>query len=195
MNELTIKYILFLTTLILTSYWMISNTYSLKDIILNFLKPRGFIVLLFESLLLLQIAGIIKITLPSSVFDAWLQIVGLLLNIIGVVFAIWARKTMSYNWGQSAQHDINRQKELVTHGPFSISRNPIYVGLITFFFGFELALRSYLLFLTLVLIYLVYKAVLIEEKLLQRHFGKSYSEYKKKTPRFLPFLPFGHWPI
>lgn len=190
MNDVSIRLFLGCTTIVIALYWTITNTYSLSKTLLNITSLRGLTVKVVEAILILQILDIIHVFLPSTGVDSYIILSGIFIHSIGLTIALWARYTMRNNWGIPAQHDVEKQKELVTHGPFSFSRNPIYVGLIIFFLGFELSLRSYLVFLTPILMYLVYKAVLIEEKLLGKHFGKKYMEYKKKTPRFLPFLRF-----
>ena len=92
---------------------------------------------------------------------------------------------MSKNWGPPAQHDLKKQKDLVTDGPYSYSRNPIYLGLMLIFTGFQLALNSLLFFLIIPLFFLIRKAVLIEEQLLEDFFKKEYLDYKKNVPRFI----------
>lgn len=94
---------------------------------------------------------------------------------------------MKNNWGIPAQHDIRKQNKLVTVGPFVFSRNPIYVGLFCVFLGSEVALRSVFVILLIPFGIAIYKVILIEEKLLEKYFGKQYLVYKKTVPRFLKF--------
>src|SRR3989339_252026 len=63
------------------------------------------------------------------------------------LFAIWAKLIMGSNWGPPAQHTISRQSILVTSGPFSFSRNPIYLGLLIGMTGYFLTFGSLLILL------------------------------------------------
>ena len=92
---------------------------------------------------------------------------------------------MKASWGVPAEHDIARQNKIIKKGPFSFSRNPIYVGLILVILGYTLALRSYSVLLVLLVAFYFCKAILKEEKILNKHFGKEYLEYKSKVRRFI----------
>ncbi|PJE63589.1 hypothetical protein COU89_02535 [Candidatus Roizmanbacteria bacterium CG10_big_fil_rev_8_21_14_0_10_45_7] len=111
--------------------------------------------------------------------------IGLIIFTAGIVLCIWAKLTMRDSWGIPAQHDIKRQSTLITSGPYRFTRNPIYVGLFMVVFGQALALGSWLFFL----VYLLYMyfgiAIKKEEQLLTKHFGKGYTEYAKRVPRYL----------
>lgn len=135
--------------------------------------------------MLLQILEFIEFRLPYLFQNDFFSFFGIILNIGGLLLAIWSKFTMKTNWGLPAQHDIKKQKKLVISGPYTFSRNPIYLGLIIFFAGFELALNSWLIILTVPLIYLIGKTIAVEEKLLLESFGKDYLEYQKKVPRLL----------
>jgi protein-S-isoprenylcysteine O-methyltransferase Ste14 len=92
---------------------------------------------------------------------------------------------MNKYWGIPAKHDDIRQTKLITDGPFSYTRNPIYVCMILLFIGFSIALRSFSILLVPLVVYTIYKTILIEEKLLLKKFGKEYETYMAKVPRFI----------
>jgi protein-S-isoprenylcysteine O-methyltransferase Ste14 len=110
---------------------------------------------------------------------------GLIIYFAGIAFAIWGRLSLDASWGVPAQHTIEEQKELVTHGAFQYSRNPIYVGILVMFFGFELALGSWLILLVIPFYFYVQGLILSEEALLKRHFGKKWEEYAERVGRFM----------
>lgn len=122
---------------------------------------------------------------PSSANNNTFVTSGLVLFFTGMYLAIWAKITMSKNWGLPAQHDSKRQSQLVTTGPFGFTRNPIYLGNLLLAVGFSLALQSYSLFLIPVFYYAILKTVLVEEKLLKKIFGSQYESYMRKVPRFI----------
>ncbi|MEI6327489.1 MAG: isoprenylcysteine carboxylmethyltransferase family protein [Candidatus Roizmanbacteria bacterium] len=117
--------------------------------------------------------------------DVPVRSLGLTLFTVGVFLAVWAKYTMQNRWGIPGQHDAKSQNELVTSGPFSYTRNPIYVGAILMNFGIAIALKSAFVFIIFVIYNYFYTQVLIEEKLLKKIFGKSFVEYCKKVPRFI----------
>lgn len=187
MDEWVIKSLLFFIGFIVTMVWLLGNRYSLRERI-NFLKKRHTIVAtLFEAFCIYQLFGPPFFPLPQGFYSHFFQFLGVVIFTVGASLAIWARRTMGKSWGMPAQHDITVQKKLIKSGPFAFSRNPIYLGLIFMFIGFELALGSYLLLLTLPLSILMYRSVLTEEKLLEKHFGREYQQYKRRVPRFLLF--------
>lgn len=142
----------------------------------------------YSILLFVMVAQLFSGFLLPIDFGTWnraIVIIGLTIYEIGIAIAVWAKLTMRSNWGYPAQHDIERQKELVTNGPFRFSRNPIYIGLILMILGFGMATRSYLLLIVVPLFFFFNTVIAQEEKLLEKHFGKPYSEYKKRVRRFL----------
>ncbi len=78
--------------------------------------------------------------------------------------------------------------ELVTEGPYSISRNPLYVfsciGLVGV--GFSTETLTYPL-LFLVIFGLYYPGIMArEERRLEELFGESFRQYRQRVPRFWP---------
>jgi protein-S-isoprenylcysteine O-methyltransferase Ste14 len=76
--------------------------------------------------------------------------------------------------------------QLVTTGPYSVSRNPQIVGAIAFLFGAALLGRSTGALAAAV----VYAGVAVlwirlEERVLERQYGPAYVEYRQRVPRFL----------
>lgn len=118
-------------------------------------------------------------------YEDVVTIVGILITMIGSLFASWARIYMGKFWAPANTGHKDYQTKLHTEGPFKYSRNPIYAGLLVAAFGFFLALNSYLI-ITVGLIYWYFnKSIQTEEPLLEKHFGESYQNYKKQTPKLL----------
>lgn len=76
---------------------------------------------------------------------------------------------------------------LVTNGPFSFTRNPIYFGNTLLMIGIGLASGSlWFIILALVAVFATNKlAIEREEKHLQARFGKKYIDYTKKVRRWI----------
>jgi protein-S-isoprenylcysteine O-methyltransferase Ste14 len=79
---------------------------------------------------------------------------------------------------------------LCTGGLYSLSRNPIQLGVNLTWAGWALSLPSAVMLLVLVL-YLVHKhsRILMEEAHLERSFGSPYREYRHAVGRYWPALP------
>lgn len=75
---------------------------------------------------------------------------------------------------------------LVTRGPYSISRNPLYLSWVCGAVGMGFALHSILLAILLgIIIFLIYnRAILLEEDRLSTRFPEEWSEYARRTPRW-----------
>ena len=107
--------------------------------------------------------------------------------IICCISLIWFAVTLKV-FGKSFRVgiDMNTAEKLIVNGPFSISRNPIYLGFITFFIGFFISYPNILssVFLVIFLL-LVHRQILREEKFLKKQYGIEYEEYSKKVRRYI----------
>ena len=82
--------------------------------------------------------------------------------------------------------DEKTNDKLITKGTFSISRNPIFTAFIAFFLGVFLTYSNLitLIFLLLLMI-IVHKQIINEEKFLKNHYGKEYEDYCKRVRRYI----------
>ena len=78
--------------------------------------------------------------------------------------------------------------QLVTHGPYSLVRNPLYVFNFIGAIGFGLAIENPALALLLALLFaMLYPAVAKrEEAHLRDLYGESFDRYRASTPRWIP---------
>jgi protein-S-isoprenylcysteine O-methyltransferase Ste14 len=78
-------------------------------------------------------------------------------------------------------------KHLVQNGPFSISRNPIYLGNTLVMIGVGLAAgMAWFIILAIVASFLTQKlAIEREERHLDLRFGKKYRDYRKRVRRWI----------
>lgn len=110
---------------------------------------------------------------------------------IGIVFRRLAMKTC----GESFSHYINTtdfdNQVLVTHGVYSISRHPSYVGFYLIVIGLQLLLQNFITLVACVVIlhYFFKKRIAFEEWfLVNRIFGQQYVEYQQRVPVLIPFM-------
>jgi protein-S-isoprenylcysteine O-methyltransferase Ste14 len=81
-----------------------------------------------------------------------------------------------------------KKKELISLGPYSIVRNPLYVFTILGTSGIGLLTGSLLLSLAIaaMTLFVFWRVVLAEEVFLARVFGSSFTEFAVRVPRFWP---------
>jgi protein-S-isoprenylcysteine O-methyltransferase Ste14 len=85
---------------------------------------------------------------------------------------------------------LGLEAELVTEGPFAVSRNPGYLGDLVLIVGYVILTDSRLAGIvgaTAAVWFLL--APFAEEPWLEAHYGDAYRRYKKTHPRFLGPLP------
>jgi protein-S-isoprenylcysteine O-methyltransferase Ste14 len=113
-------------------------------------------------------------------------ILGIALVGSGIVGRLWC-----------AQYIAGRKTaSLITEGPYSVCRNPLYFFSLTGAVGVGLCTESVTLALVIPTIFAVIYPITIlseERTLLQLH-GKSYSDYVSKVPRFFPKWSLFHEP-
>jgi protein-S-isoprenylcysteine O-methyltransferase Ste14 len=78
--------------------------------------------------------------------------------------------------------------ELITTGPYSLVRNPIYLGMFGMLVATGLALTWWPVFLAAIVIFIYGTIIRIrsEEKLLRETFGEKFDEYTRRVPALLP---------
>ena len=118
--------------------------------------------------------------------NPWLQGIGLVIVLLGLALAVWARVYLGHNWGMPMTEKTD--PELVTTGPYSTVRHPIYSGLILAMIGTMVAVSWYWLIAVAVLGgYFVYSAAM-EERYMTGIFPDAYPRYKQATKMLIPFV-------
>jgi protein-S-isoprenylcysteine O-methyltransferase Ste14 len=116
-----------------------------------------------------------------------LRNVGEILYIAGILWIVFAQSHMHKNWRMSI--NVNEKTELITHGLFSYTRNPIYLGAILCNISSFLILPNLLSLAVMISLPLLFKLqVSSEEEYLLRIHGQTYREYCAKTPRWIGIL-------
>lgn len=113
------------------------------------------------------------------------RVIGLAAVCLGCLAGLWALHTLESR--NKARRDSLEPDELVTAGPYRLSRNPLMLGCALAGFGLALALASPVL--TAAYVAAAFAAVgyvtTVEEPLLENRFGAAYREYARRTPRWL----------
>lgn len=112
---------------------------------------------------------------------AWIGIaIGLPLFALGIGLAVLSVLA-------AGDTDIESPKKLITGGPYSLSRNPMYVAWTLMYLGIGLISKSLwiIILLPIVLAFTHFFDVLREERFLEEEFGDEYLLYKRKVRRYL----------
>jgi protein-S-isoprenylcysteine O-methyltransferase Ste14 len=86
--------------------------------------------------------------------------------------------------------EVMDEPKLLTEGILGFTRNPMYLGVLLIYPSFIILSGSILgqLF-WFCIIYAYNKIVDYEDNVIEEKFGEEYREYKKKVPKWLPFIP------
>ena len=114
------------------------------------------------------------------------QIIAILLILLGLILAI-SVSVVHARIGKSSPVPFKSPKKFVAIGPYTFSRNPMYVSMLVVLVGEALLLQApWLLVFTAIIFLLFYLFVKFNEepRMIQR-FGTSFQDYMKKVPRWL----------
>lgn len=113
-----------------------------------------------------------------------IKYVGLAILFISLVWTIITQRDMKNSWRIGV--DTETKTELITTGLFSISRNPIFFGMILSLVGLFLVTPNALTMLFLVLGYvLIQIQIRLEEEFLTKEHEQAYIDYKQKVRRLI----------
>lgn len=111
--------------------------------------------------------------------------VAVLLFVAGATVALWGKRVM-----EAAGTNVNPalpSTAIVTSGPFRLTRNPLYLSMLSLYLGAALATNAAWLLILLVplLAILHFGIVLREERYLEAKFGEPYRVYKTRVRRWI----------
>jgi protein-S-isoprenylcysteine O-methyltransferase Ste14 len=130
--------------------------------------------------------GLVKQPQNLSMFPVQ-SIIGLALFIIGLIIMLVGQTTLWRNYSGTVV--IREDHQLITHGIYRFTRNPMYLGGIMVVTGIPVYAASLYGFLTsLVLIPIILNRIRLEEELLTEEFGDAYRTYKETTSKLIPFV-------
>ncbi|MCZ4318655.1 methyltransferase [Aequorivita viscosa] len=143
-----------------------------KDILFVLLQFAFFVAFVFE-------VGAMRIYFPEIVF--WIGV-----GMLGLGALVTTIVVLQLNIHLSPFPSPLPGSKLIVKGVYKFVRHPIYTGIIMAFIGFAIIADSgYKLLVAILLALLFYFKSVYEENRLMEVFT-NYSEYKKRSGRFLP---------
>lgn len=137
-------------------------------------RNRGWLPVPFLAIPLLAPGGITRTGI----------IIGAVLIVLGEAWRLWGVATA----GTVTRRRSRTVHKLVTHGPFALSRNPLYNGNYLLWMGF-VAISGVWWFLPVATVLFAIEYFFIvryEEGVLESIFGEEYLAFKRRTPRWIP---------
>ncbi len=121
---------------------------------------------------------------PVELDQSWARVLGVLLVLAFCVWNGWALWLMHKH--RTALLPGGSTRVVIDSGPFAVSRNPLYVGLIALYVGLALLWSFWALVLVPVGVALLWwGAVRPEEHYLSATFGAEYDDYRRRVRRWL----------
>ena len=153
-------YIGFIIKMLIILFFFVVFTYSMSEKMYSYLVPISYLQ------------------------TQTLTIIGLALIHIALVWISIAQFQMSNSWRIGI--DEENKTKLVTEGIFSISRNPIFLGMIISVLGLFFIVPNALTFFLTITTYIVIQIqIRLEEEFLQKQHAQDYVNYKLKTKRLI----------
>jgi protein-S-isoprenylcysteine O-methyltransferase Ste14 len=134
----------------------------------------------------LDLTGVIH---PLSAFDSDLgHKVGILLFVSGLAVMFYSQLTMGSSWRVGV--DPNERSVLITQGPFSFVRNPIYSAAAVMSIALILILPNILMICSFVTQFIGIELQVrgVEEPYLLKNHDRQYREYAGRVGRLVPFV-------
>ena len=114
-------------------------------------------------------------------------LLGVVLIAIGEIIRL---RSVSFAGGETRTMNVGASS-ICKSGPYSIVRNPLYIGNVMIYVGFAFVVGSAYVFIisliTLVYFLIQYSLIIsLEEEALEKKFGDEYINYKRLVPSIIP---------
>jgi protein-S-isoprenylcysteine O-methyltransferase Ste14 len=117
----------------------------------------------------------------------WVEILGVCIGALSLGLLVWTHRTLGKYW--TFKLEITPKHKLVTWGPYSRIRHPMYTAFLTLMFATGMIAADWLILVASALnLLVVYKRIISEERMMIDHFGDEYRKYMHRTRRLLPRL-------
>ena len=135
-----------------------------------------------QLLLLFPVPGLRARFLPDA---TGLVVAGIMLEILFLVLAVWARQLLGRNWSGAIAVKLDQQ--LIRSGPYRFVRHPIYSALLGAYASIAVISGELHALLGLLLVCVAYwRKIQLEEQVLNTLFGPVYKEYCSAVRAVIP---------
>jgi protein-S-isoprenylcysteine O-methyltransferase Ste14 len=128
---------------------------------------------------------LIPIKIHSLKVALIIMVSGIVLFAIGALFAAWS--LIIFRKARTTTTPGVSSKKVVQHGPYRISRNPMYVSLVLAYLGEAGFLGQIwpVLVLPFLLFYINNIVIPLEEETLEKDFQQEYRDYRSRVSRWI----------
>ncbi|MFX0183506.1 MAG: methyltransferase [Candidatus Hodarchaeota archaeon] len=155
-------------------------TQKTKAIIALMLAILGYFLVIGLWIIIPQTILVFQIALPF-----WVRWAGVGIAVIAIALTVWIHRVLGRQY--SAKWEIQKNHKLITVGPYSRVRHPMYTTLNLFSLSVSLITANLLLILLAISVAIPFFWIArAEEEILIEQFGEEYLEYMKITGRFFP---------
>jgi protein-S-isoprenylcysteine O-methyltransferase Ste14 len=157
----------------------------------SLLTPIGVVIFGVITTLFVLVALFVDKLLGLSCFlpEAVRVLISIPLMVVGMAVTVWS--AFHFVKAKGTPVPINPPPKVVDTGPYHYTRNPMLTGVFLFLFGVGFSVNSYSLVFIFTPVYIlihVWELKKIEEPELMKRLGDEYTEYRKRTPMFIPNL-------
>lgn len=115
----------------------------------------------------------------------WLRWAGFALGLVSLACWTWTQVELGKHW--SAQLQLREEHHLVTSGPYSRVRHPLYTAMLGWAVGLALVTANWVFVLMVALTVAgMVSRTPKEEQMMIEQFGDEYRQYMRRTGRFFP---------
>jgi protein-S-isoprenylcysteine O-methyltransferase Ste14 len=117
----------------------------------------------------------------------WVRVPGLVVLVASTVFTLWARFSLGTMWSLAPK--VKGDRRLRTHGPYAVTRHPIYTGLLGMMLGATLlsGIGQWIVLVPVGVVLFEIK-IRMEERLMVATFPDEYHRYRRRVPQLVPGL-------
>jgi protein-S-isoprenylcysteine O-methyltransferase Ste14 len=118
----------------------------------------------------------------------WRELVSILLFVLASLLSWSSSRALAGQLRADAALGVDHH--LVRSGPYHLVRNPIYLSMLLVICAIGVVATPWPIFLAAIAVFVIGTEIRVrtEEKLLASHFGEEFTNYKRSTPAYIPFL-------
>lgn len=134
----------------------------------------------------LLLARLLQTVIPLPFLPVGIvSVAAALFFIVGIVLCIWS--VGLFRRSKTSLVPVKPTATLVLHGPYKLSRNPMYMGLLCLYLAVAFWMNNIwaLVFVPIVIGIVQHLVIAKEERYLEQRFGEAYRQYKAHVRRWI----------